>query len=489
MENNKLTKACSPAVATMRSLGFRGFSNLSVRVDGQVAQTSLLATTPLVEGMRDASERPQESCLADATTRGRLLEQATGPRVSVVNSNISGRPTGRATGPSVSVVNSSWSCLSGVSNLNRHATWTTREQPSKGACHHTLFQKGHATAHFSAKQSSEYWALCLAYQSTLPHVANEVGVNLLVFSTKRVRDYEARRQLRQQITFHHMNLVIELPKEIAAGQELQTLSQLKWLAEVANKVFVIAPRSNPYWKHWEAVTQDLQLHYTTHSWCGMSIVDPDTTKPLAHHTRIASNTALRTHRCICGNPQSHVFRQRTKRSDEDVMRDRLTPHQSSLHQWANEILEILSIPTGGPLVERRCGQRLRKLTQKWKTRRAAAIPGESQPHVVERESFPQQVVKTLTTGSQPSRRSRGPTVFGKEPLQTDVDTQSLWPASGPSVFSLAATPATAARRRPGDCYPQRVTVTTTFAEPCSGSDPRRFAAIGPTQPPVFFNVL
>ena len=153
------------------------------------------------------------------------------------------------------------------------------------------------------KSEVPYWALCPAKQSVLLRVANAMGINFMVFSTTRIQGHEAYQQTLQRIKDYKMNLVIELPKEDckeASGRMMKTFSRLKVYAEAANKVYIIAPKTNPYWEHWETMLAEKDYRTTIHTWCGMGLKDSDTNKPLAHQTRISSTTVIPTHPCTCG---------------------------------------------------------------------------------------------------------------------------------------------------------------------------------------------
>ena len=102
------------------------------------------------------------------------------------------------------------------------------------------------------QERTQYWALCPASQSVLLRMANTKGVNFMVFSTTRIQGHEAYQEVLQHIRHYKMNLVIELPKEDrkeASGRMMKTFSRLKVYAEAANNVFIIAPKTNPYWAH------------------------------------------------------------------------------------------------------------------------------------------------------------------------------------------------------------------------------------------------
>ena len=80
-----------------------------------------------------------------------------------------------------------------------------------------------------------------------------------------------------------MNLVVELPKEDrkeASGRMMKTFSRLKVYVEAANNVFIIAPKTNPYWAHLETMLNEKGFKNTMLSWCGMGALDSDANRPL-----------------------------------------------------------------------------------------------------------------------------------------------------------------------------------------------------------------
>ena len=113
----------------------------------------------------------------------------------------------------------------------------------------------------------QYWALCPASQSVLLRAANTMGINFMVHSTTIIQSHEAYQEILRRIRRYKMNLVIELPKEDrkeAGGRMMKTFARLQTYIEAANKVFIIAPRTNPYWVHWETlfVGQGIQKGHT-----------------------------------------------------------------------------------------------------------------------------------------------------------------------------------------------------------------------------------
>ena len=117
-----------------------------------------------------------------------------------------------------------------------------------------------------------------------------------------------------------MNLTIELPQQDPRehiSQTLDTLRRLMACADVAKDVFVIAPKSNVHWKHWEESFTQNDFRTTEHRWCGMGVSDPDSGKLVGHHTRISANRHLLSHQCRCGSPREHIHSLRMEKTSEE----------------------------------------------------------------------------------------------------------------------------------------------------------------------------
>ena len=89
---------------------------------------------------------------------------------------------------------------------------------------------------------------------------------------------------------------------------------------------------------------------TFHAWCGLGIRDFDSGKPLGHHTRIASKKVISSHGCQCGDVSSHVHELRKDRNDVELDNGDGSPHQKANRDWAVELIEIMKLKPGGPIM-------------------------------------------------------------------------------------------------------------------------------------------
>ena len=136
----------------------------------------------------------------------------------------------------------------------------------------------------------------------------------------------------------------------------------RWMAyaAVANDVFIIAPKRNQYWQQWDSWLVQHGFKTTFHTWCGLGIRDFDSGKPLGHHTRIASKKVISSHGCQCGDVSSHVHELRKDRNDIELDNGDGSPHQKANRDWAAELVEIMELKLGGPIINDAWGSAQRR---------------------------------------------------------------------------------------------------------------------------------
>ena len=117
---------------------------------------------------------------------------------------------------------------------------------------------------------------------------------------------------------------------------------------VAKEVYVIGPRSNPYWTQWGTYFAENNYSTSAHHWCGLGVRDSDSGQSLARHTRISSTNFLSSTLCRCSEP--HIHKLRIERRSDEIQRGESAPHQIALQQWALSMTKLFRLKPNGPWV-------------------------------------------------------------------------------------------------------------------------------------------
>ena len=147
-----------------------------------------------------------------------------------------------------------------------------------------------------------------------------------------------------------MNLIIELPKQSQgepADRRLAHFKRVQKFASVANKVYVLAPRSSPHWAHLKTFKDEYSYTETTHHWCSLGAVDCGTGQPLGHVTQIWSNDAgLKSSLCSCDmKPSPHIYQLRVEKTPEEMVRCGCTLKQKAYSFWATRLTQLIGADT------------------------------------------------------------------------------------------------------------------------------------------------
>ena len=144
------------------------------------------------------------------------------------------------------------SATSAVAERNNDDTPTTGPVDSRGASGASAV----ADCNYDYTPTAikdDYWFLFPERHETAIHkeVRNQ-GIGITVIQINTIEDHEPYQQYLGLIKQHRVNLIIELPKLEEDGDMTQKLrkhlARLMKYSSHANKVYVIAPANNGYWR-------------------------------------------------------------------------------------------------------------------------------------------------------------------------------------------------------------------------------------------------
>ena len=192
--------------------------------------------------------------------------------------------------------------------------------------------------------SDDLWAICPTVHSALFMMIKAAGINITMISNSSCQSHERYIQHLDNLKRYKMKLIIEMPpddQKHPSGNMRKQFNRWMTFASVAREVYVIGPRSNPYWTQWGTFFAENDYTTSVHHWCGLGVKDSDSGQSLARYTRISSSNFLRSTVCSCHEP--HIHKLRVERRLDEIQRGESAPHQIALQQWASSITKMLRL--------------------------------------------------------------------------------------------------------------------------------------------------
>ena len=172
--------------------------------------------------------------------------------------------TGRIGGDFQAERNTTTAALKGERENGNHIGLTGRKNPRSINCA------------VDATKGSGLWAICPTVRSVLFQQIRAASINTTLITTNGIQGHDCYQRHLHFMKRHAMKLILDLPSE-DTSEPSRNMSKTfaRWMAfaAAASAVYVVAPKSNPYWSQWETLFNENRYHTSVQHWCGLGIRD------------------------------------------------------------------------------------------------------------------------------------------------------------------------------------------------------------------------